>query len=88
MPTASGTISDCSAYANYNASANAESDCECIAFAYQITTDHLLAWNPSLSSNLTTCSLQDGYSYCVEQINATSIFSVKAVWMKYTLTCI
>ncbi|OCK74384.1 carbohydrate-binding module family 50 protein [Lepidopterella palustris CBS 459.81] len=72
MPTASGTISGCKVYANYNASSNAESDCDYVAFAYQVTTDQLLAWNPSLSSNLSTCNLQDGYSYCVVQTNTTT----------------
>lgn len=86
MPNASGPISGCSVYANYNASANTESDCEYIAFAYQVTTDQLLAWNPSLSSNLSTCSLQNEYSYCVEQTNATSTFSLEAVRMKRMLT--
>lgn len=86
MPTASGTISGCSVYANYNASVNAASDCDYVAFAYQVTTDQLLVWNPSLSSNLSTCNLQDGYSYCVKQTNATSIFCLEAVRMKRMLT--
>lgn len=85
MPTASGTISGCSVYANYNASINAESDCEYIAFAYQITAEELLEWNPSLSSNLSTCNLQNGYSYCVHQTNITSIFFLEAAWMKRML---
>lgn len=86
MPTASGTISGCSEYANYNASTNANGDCDYVAFAYQVTTDELLAWNPSLSSNLSICSLQNGYSYCVEQTNATCIFSLETVRMMGTLT--
>lgn len=72
LPMASGTIQGCDTYQNYNQSTGFESDCQYIAFAYRVTTDELLQWNPSLSSNLSTCGLQDGYSYCVEQTNATS----------------
>ena len=74
LPAAPDTIAGCDTYQNYDDSTGFESDCSYIAFAYQINTDELLEWNPSLSSNLSTCSLQSGYSYCVEQTNTTSKF--------------
>ncbi|KAJ6019447.1 hypothetical protein N7522_001514 [Penicillium canescens] len=39
--------------------------CKYVAFAYQVTTDQLMEWNPSLSTNASACALQPGYSYCV-----------------------
>jgi hypothetical protein len=70
LPTASGTVDGCNVYQNYD---NAdESDCSYVAFANQVTTDELLQWNPSLSSNLSNCDLQLGYSYCVDFTNTTS----------------
>ena len=68
LTMAPGTISGCYSYRNYNSSF--EQDCSYVAFAYRVTTDKLLEWNPSLSANLSTCSLQPGYSYCVQQTNA------------------
>ena len=73
MPTASGTISGCAVYANYNSSANGPSDCNDIASEYDITTSQLISWNPSLSSNLSICALTNGYRYCMRQTNSTSI---------------
>ena len=70
LPKAPGTLSNCYAYHNYNVSR--ENDCSYIAFLSDITTDQLLEWNPSLSSNLSSCSLQSGYSYCTAQTNGTS----------------
>ena len=70
LPQAPGTLSGCYSYQNYSASL--ENDCSFIAFLCDVTIDQLLEWNPSLSSNLSICSLQPGYSYCVEQTNATS----------------
>ena len=67
---APGTLSGCYAYQDYNASL--ENDCSFIAFLFDVTIDQLLEWNPSLSSNLSICSLQPSYSYCVAQTNATS----------------
>lgn len=69
LPPAPGTDSTCFYYANY--SSTAPNDCTDVAGAYQITTAQLLSWNPSLSSNLSTCSLQSDYSYCVQLTNAT-----------------
>ena len=72
LPTASGTIPGCDSYQNHDESDGFETDCSYIAFAYQVTTDDLLDWNPGLSSNLSACNLQSGYSYCVEQPNSAS----------------
>jgi hypothetical protein len=69
LPTASGTIPGCYAYANYDNSTDGVNDCEDIAYDYAVTTDELVEWNPSLSSN---CSFQPGYSYCILQSNTTS----------------
>lgn len=73
LPQASDTISTCDIYLNYNDSTGSRSDCSYNAFANRVTTNQLLEWNPSLSSNLSTCNLQSGYSYCVEQTNITSM---------------
>ncbi|KAF2719531.1 carbohydrate-binding module family 50 protein [Polychaeton citri CBS 116435] len=64
LPEASGTLKDCSEYRNYD-DTNGLNDCSYIAYAFHLTTDQLLAWNPSLSSDLSSCDLQSGYSYCV-----------------------
>jgi len=66
LPQASGTIKGCKTYRNFD-STNDLNECSYIAFAYDVTTDQLLAWNPTLSSNLSTCDFQTGYSYCVLQ---------------------
>lgn len=76
LPTASGTIAGCDSYQNYDNTT--EADCDYIAFAYDITDDELLQWNPSLSTNLSICSLQAGYSYCVELTNTTSTVILKS----------
>ncbi|KAL8789409.1 MAG: hypothetical protein Q9213_001166 [Squamulea squamosa] len=69
LPQAPGTLSSCYTYHNYNSSH--KNDCSFIAFLSDITTDQLISWNPSLSSNLSSCSLQAGYSYCTAQSSAT-----------------
>ncbi|KAF4160012.1 hypothetical protein CNMCM6936_004141 [Aspergillus lentulus] len=66
LPTAPGTLEGCYTYRNYSDYAELNG-CTWIAALYDLTTDQLLEWNPSLSSNLTTCELQPGYSYCVER---------------------
>ncbi|KAL5360255.1 hypothetical protein BJX96DRAFT_184441 [Aspergillus floccosus] len=68
LPTASGTVSDCTTYRNYD-DKNGLNDCSYIAAAEGVTTDELLAWNPSLST--TNCVFQSGNSYCVYRTNAT-----------------
>jgi hypothetical protein len=70
LPLAPGTISSCYYYANYRS--DGFEDCIDVANANGITTDELLRWNPSLSSNISTCALQPGYSYCLQQTNAPS----------------
>ena len=76
LPQASGTIQGCNTYRNYD-STNGLNDCSYIAYAYDVTTDQLLAWNPSLPSNLSTCDFQSGYSYCVLQSTETCESSVR-----------
>jgi hypothetical protein len=76
LPTASGTIQGCSVYRNYD-SVNGLNDCSNIAYAYDVTIDQLLAWNPSLSSNFSACDFQSGYSYCVLQSEETGKPSVR-----------
>ncbi|MCJ1456788.1 hypothetical protein MMC28_007153 [Mycoblastus sanguinarius] len=71
LPKAPGTLSNCYAYHNHNVCR--ENDCSYIAFLSNITTDQLIKWNPSLSSNLSSCSLQSGYSYCTAQNNGTTV---------------
>ncbi|KAL4739523.1 hypothetical protein BDV11DRAFT_169938 [Aspergillus similis] len=62
MPTASGTLSNCTDYRNYD-SAGDRNNCSYVAFAEAIDLSDFLDWNPSLPS--TDCILQAGYSYCV-----------------------
>jgi hypothetical protein len=64
LPTAPGTLSGCKFYRDYDDSMFNLNSCKVIALLYEVTTDNFLAWNPSLDSNMTTCSLQPGYSYC------------------------
>ncbi|GIC84370.1 uncharacterized protein Aud_000186 [Aspergillus udagawae] len=72
LPTAPGTIEGCDKYQNYSDYGDLSS-CTWVAEISELTTDQLLEWNPSLSSNLTTCALQPGYSYCVQRYaNQTS----------------
>jgi hypothetical protein len=66
LPQASGTVKGCKTYRNYD-NTNDLNDCSYIAYAYDVTTNQLLAWNPSLSPNLSTYDFQTGYSYCVLQ---------------------
>ncbi|GKZ21588.1 hypothetical protein AbraCBS73388_007489 [Aspergillus brasiliensis] len=68
LPTASGTVADCTTYRNYD-DTNGLNDCSYIAAAEGVTTDELLAWNPSLPA--TNCVFQSGNSYCVYRTNAT-----------------
>ncbi|PYH34135.1 uncharacterized protein BO87DRAFT_435923 [Aspergillus neoniger CBS 115656] len=64
LPAAPGTISNCQSYVNYDNTTSNLNSCIFIAYAYDVTTHNLLSWNPSLDTNLTTCALQPGYSYC------------------------
>lgn len=64
LPTAPGTTTGCKSYVNYDNTTYNLNSCRFIAYAYDVTTDNFLAWNPSLDTNLTTCALQSGYSYC------------------------
>ncbi|KAI9823660.1 MAG: hypothetical protein M1826_007678 [Phylliscum demangeonii] len=66
LPKASGTIQGCDTYRNYDGQ-NGLNGCSYIAYAYEVTTDQLLAWNSGLSSNLSACNFLSGYSYCVRQ---------------------
>ncbi|PCG89476.1 hypothetical protein PENOC_106380 [Penicillium occitanis (nom. inval.)] len=64
LPTAPGTLSGCKSYRNYDNTTFNVNSCEIIAWLNEVTADNFLAWNPSLDSNVTTCYLQPGYSYC------------------------
>jgi LysM domain len=66
LPKASGTLQGCNTYENYNATSGTNG-CSTIASLYDVSTDQLLAWNPSLSSDLSICALQPGFSYCAVQ---------------------
>ncbi|KAJ5958935.1 uncharacterized protein N7479_006085, partial [Penicillium vulpinum] len=63
LPTAPDTLTDCVQYRDY--SSTTSNSCIYISFAFHVTTDQLMEWNPSLSTTLSTCALQPGYSYCV-----------------------
>ncbi|KAL5342008.1 hypothetical protein BJX70DRAFT_12018 [Aspergillus crustosus] len=69
MPTASGTISNCTDYRNYN-SISDFNGCSYVAFAEGIELSDFLDWNPSLLSM--NCVLEAGYSYCVGNSSDTS----------------
>jgi hypothetical protein len=64
LPQAPGTSSSCGYYVN--ASSSGLTYCDDVAEEWAITTDQFLSWNPSLPSDLSTCSLESGYSYCVQ----------------------
>lgn len=64
-PTAPDTLADCVRYRDYDDSTFNLNSCKSIAHIYDVTIDNSRAWNPSLDSNITTCTLQPGYSYCV-----------------------
>jgi hypothetical protein len=66
LPAAAGTISGCVVYRNYD-NTNGNNACSDVAIVYGITFNQLLSWNPSLSSTASTCQLQSGFSYCVQQ---------------------
>ncbi|KAL1589377.1 hypothetical protein WHR41_02172 [Cladosporium halotolerans] len=67
LPRAPGTKQECDTYETFDDARGR--DCEQIAFNYQITTEQLLQWNPSLSRNLTDCQADPGFRYCVELIH-------------------
>ncbi|RAH57731.1 LysM domain protein [Aspergillus piperis CBS 112811] len=74
LPAAPGTISNCQSYVNYDNTTSNLNSCIFIAYAYDVTTHNLLSWNPSLDTNLTTCALQPGYSYCA-LLNSTYLIN-------------
>ena len=69
LPTAPDTLSGCYEYANPS---NNTVLCRDLATDYEISMDQLVEWNPSLSNNVSTCTLSLTYSYCVlEYSNST-----------------
>ncbi|KAL2811774.1 hypothetical protein BJX63DRAFT_433124 [Aspergillus granulosus] len=64
LPTAPGTLEGCEYYREYNSYFKEFNSCTKVAYDLDVTTDRLLEWNPSLSSDMSTCALQPGYSYC------------------------
>ncbi|OJZ81110.1 hypothetical protein ASPFODRAFT_38012 [Aspergillus luchuensis CBS 106.47] len=73
LPAAPGTISNCQNYVNYGNTTSNLNSCIFIAYAYDVTTHSLLSWNLSLDTNMTTCALQPGYSYCA-LLNSTFVY--------------
>lgn len=72
LPIAPDTLADCESYRNYSDTSTFANSCIYIAFTYHVTTGQLMEWNPSLSTNVSTCALQPGYSYCVVQSDDSS----------------
>ncbi|PYI36128.1 hypothetical protein BP00DRAFT_474788 [Aspergillus indologenus CBS 114.80] len=72
LPNAPGTTTGCASYRNYDDTTYNLNSCKYIAFAYGVTIDDLLAWNPSLDTNVTTCALQPGYSYLTGGVDSDS----------------
>ncbi|KAL4911937.1 hypothetical protein BDW62DRAFT_206942 [Aspergillus aurantiobrunneus] len=64
MPLAEGTLEDCEQYQDYDPEYPESNRCTRVARSMDVTTDQLLRWNLSLSSNMGTCALQPGYRYC------------------------
>jgi hypothetical protein len=64
MPLAEGTLEDCEQYQDYDPDYPEFNRCTRVARSMDVTTDQLLRWNLSLSSNMSTCALQPGYRYC------------------------
>ncbi|KAJ5426043.1 hypothetical protein N7465_001113 [Penicillium sp. CMV-2018d] len=72
LPTASGTIPDCYEYENpFNTT-----PCRYLAWDHEISTDQLFAWNPSLDTNISTCTLDPAHSYCVLQYQNSTDSSI------------
>lgn len=74
LPLAPGMSPNCCRYDRYSAPRSNRkpkfdlNSCNYIAWFSGITIDQLIQWNPSLSynvSNPSTCTLQQGYRYCV-----------------------
>ncbi|KAL6230178.1 hypothetical protein BDW75DRAFT_248902 [Aspergillus navahoensis] len=64
LPIATSTLEGCEYSRDYNPDYPDQNLCTNVARSLDITTDHLLEWNPSLSSDMSTCALQPGYRYC------------------------
>lgn len=69
FPMARGTVSGCDFYA---VKQDAADSCSNIAFLYDVSTADLLEWNPSLNSDMASCSLEFGKSYFVG--NLTTVY--------------
>ena len=78
LPTASGTIPGCFVYRNSQdwdisdptLNATVINSCEYIAYAYDAEVSEIVTWNPSLRAE--NCTLQTGFSYCVQKSNTGS----------------
>ncbi|KAJ5933798.1 hypothetical protein N7454_006127 [Penicillium verhagenii] len=75
-PIAPDTLANCTMYRNYTDTTNiifnvtdkimtTLNSCLYLSRAYEVTMDQLKEWNPILSGNASTCTLQPGYSYCM-----------------------
>lgn len=85
LPKALGTLTNCTAYQNHKdatildsfyqpqfaTTTNMANRCFYVAAKHEITVDQLLAWNPSLSSEPSNCTLAAGFSYCVRNGNSS-----------------
>jgi hypothetical protein len=70
LPIASGIIPKCYKYED---ASNWTSLCRFLAWRNEISLDQLVAWNPSLDANRSSCVLDPTHSYCVLQYeNSTS----------------
>ncbi|EED13791.1 hypothetical protein TSTA_100360 [Talaromyces stipitatus ATCC 10500] len=74
-PHAPGTLTKCTLYKNAFNDMDSEilNSCENWASDYKIEVASLISWNPSLST--TNCSLQAGYSYCLDSSVPPEIFN-------------
>jgi hypothetical protein len=64
LPLPPGTLEGCEYYRDYDPDYPEQNLCKRVARSVDVSTAHLLEWNPSLSSNMSTCALQPGYRYC------------------------
>ncbi|KAL5363688.1 hypothetical protein BJX96DRAFT_187179 [Aspergillus floccosus] len=55
----------CVSYRNYTDTSTFLNSCIYVTSAYEVTTDQLREWNPSITGNQCTCALNPGYSYFV-----------------------
>ncbi len=91
LPLAPGTLTGCASYTNckdtteydnlyqpeFRDYTDVANRCFYVATINDITVGQLLSWNPSLNTDLSNCTLAEGYSYCVGSGN-TSKFGLSS----------